>query len=176
MYFIFKESNRTKCAFVVFKTYGENFDLIPKMKKEIKVIILQVFPQAIKFLFSEILQEFISENISWIANDLSCDIIKPNVDVYVDSNSQDLIRMVRLEYLIRISKTKLPIEDIKVLFEGKNALDDFSQAIMKNNISRFLSSYQFDRNDKKRVCSILKFNIKDVLIEEQKFKEISQKN
>lgn len=178
--FIFKSANRIIGSFCSFSKYivEKLINLIETKIEEGDEEFVKAksdFPKVIKYLFSEILQEFISDNISWIADDLSCDIIKPNIDLYADNNPKDLVRMIRLEYLIRISKIKLPVDDVKDLFEGKNALDDFSQSIMKNNISRFLSSYQFERNDKKRVCSILKFNIKDVLIEEQKLTMIAQK-
>lgn len=179
--FIFDAANKIIGSFCSFSKYMVErlIDLIEiKIEEgdEKYIKAKSEFPQVIRYLFSEILQEFIGENISWIANDLSCDIIKPNIDVYTDNNSKDLVRMTRLEYLMRISQTKLPVDDIKQLFEGKNALDAFSQSIMKNNISRFLVNYQFDRNDKKKVCSILKFNIKDVLVEENKFMAIAQKN
>ena len=119
--------------------------------------------------------EFIGENIAWIANDLDCDIIKPNIDYYLDNHKSDFIRMVHLEYMMRIAQTRLPIDEIRGLFEGKEELDHFSQVIMKNNLWRFLSGYQFNRNDKRTACSILHFNIKDVLIEEQKHLEIAKR-
>ncbi len=69
---------------------------------------------------------------------------------------------------MRIANTRLPISDIKELLKGKDCLADISQNILKSNISRYLSSYQFDDNDRRKVCTLLGFNIKDVLIEEQK--------
>ena len=68
---------------------------------------------------------------------------------------------------MRIARTKLPIDDIRELFDGKDALDDFSQHIMKQNLFCFLCGYQYDRKDKRIACDILKFNIRDVLVEEQ---------
>ena len=69
---------------------------------------------------------------------------------------------------MRIANTRLPISYIKELLKGKDCLADISQNILKSNISRYLSSYQFDDNDRRKVCTLLGFNIKDVLIEKQK--------
>lgn len=46
---------------------------------------------------------------------------------------------------------------------------DMSQSILKNNISGYLSSYQLDDNDRRKVCTLLGFNIKDMLIEKNDY-------
>lgn len=179
--FIFNSANRIIGSFCSFSMYvvEKIIDMIETKIEEGDEKIVNAktgLSQIIKYLFSEILQEFIGENIAWIASDLDCDIIKPNIDDFVDNYGTDLVRMTRMEYLMRIAQTRLPIKDIRELFEGKDALDDFSQAIMKHNIWRFMSGYQFDYKDKCTACSILKFNIKDVVIEEQKTKAIAEKS
>lgn len=178
--FIFNSAGRIIGSFCSFSTYIVD-KLIRMIEEKIEkgdediVNAKSEVPQLIKYLFSEILMEFIGGNIAWIANDLDCDIIKPNIDYYLDNHKSDFIRMVHLEYMMRIAQTRLPIDEIRGLFEGKEELDHFSQVIMKNNLWRFLSGYQFNRNDKRTACSILHFNIKDVLIEEQKHLEITKR-
>ena len=83
--------------------------------------------------------------------------------------------MTRVEYLIRIAATHLPVSDIKDLYSGKNCLEDISQNIFKNNIYRYLSNYQFDNKDRQAVCSLLEFSIKDILLDEQKLIVASDK-
>ncbi len=70
--------------------------------------------------------------------------------------------------MIRIATTRLPVTEIKALFNRKRAIEHTSQNILKNNIYMYLSSYQFDSKDRQAICSILGFNMKDVLLEEQK--------
>lgn len=126
------------------------------------------FIDVIKYLFSEIWFQFISTNITCLSNSLASDVIKENINTYSNVMNSEFVKMTRLEYLLRIANTRLPISDIKELFKGKDCLADMSQSILKSNISRYLSSYQFDDNDRRKVCALLGFNIKDVLIEEQK--------
>ena len=126
------------------------------------------FINIIKYLMSQILIQFIGDNISTLAYSLDCSDIKENIDSYCYKNKSDLVKMTRLEYLIRIANTKLPVEEIKKLYNGKEPLEDISQIILKKNIYRYLSSYQFDNKDKQAVCDVVGFMIKDVLIEEQK--------
>lgn len=87
----------------------------------------------------------------------------------------EFVKMTRLEYLLRIANTRLPVSEINELFKGKDCLAEVSQSILKYNISRYLSSYQFDDNDRRKVCTILKFKIKDVLIEEQRMITLQRK-
>jgi len=117
------------------------------------------FIEVIKFLFSQVWFQFISMNINTYSNIMNTEFVK----------------MTQLEYLLRTANTRLPISEINELFKGKNCLDDISQNILKNNIYRYLSSYQFDDNDRRKVCSILEFNIKDVLIEEQRLITLKNK-
>ena len=83
--------------------------------------------------------------------------------------------MARLEYWIRISSVRLPVDEIRALFTGKNCLSEISQNILKDNIYRYLTSYQYDGHDRQSVCSILGFNNKDLLIQEQKLAVLAEK-
>ena len=114
-------------------------------------------------------------NITYLANSLASDVIKENINTYSNVMNTEFVKMTRLEYLLRTANTRLPISEIHELFKGKNCLDDISQNILKNNIYRYLSSYQFDDNDRRKVCSILEFNIKDILIEEQRLITLKNK-
>ena len=126
------------------------------------------FIEVIKYLFSQVWFQFISVNITVLANSLGSDVIKENINTYSNVMNTEFVKMTRLEYLLRIANTRLPVSEINDLFKGKECLADISQSILKYNISRYLSSYQFDDNDRRKVCTILEFNIKDILIEEQR--------
>lgn len=133
------------------------------------------FVETIKMLFAEIWIQFISVNITGLACDLETDDIKENLDSYSQSNNTDFVKMARIEYLFRIAATKLPVNEIKELFLGKECIDEMSKNIFKNNVYRYLSNYQFDNKDRQAICSLLGFNIKDVLLEEQKLLAIKDK-
>mgnify|MGYP001086291022 FL=1 len=126
------------------------------------------FIDVIKYLFSQIWFQFISMNITCLSNSLASDVIKENINTYSNVMNTEFVKMTRMEYLLRIANTRLPVSEINELFKGKDCLADISQNILKYNISRYLSSYQFDDNDRRKVCTLLGFNIKDVLIEEQR--------
>lgn len=133
------------------------------------------FIEVIKYLFSRIWFQFISVNITCLANSLGSDVIKENINTYSDVMNTEFVKMTRLEYLLRIANTRLPVSEINELFKGKDCLAEVSQSILKYNISRYLSSYQFDDYDRRKVCTILKFKIKDILIEEQKLITLQRK-
>lgn len=133
------------------------------------------FVDFIKYTFAEIWTQFVSANIRALSGCLECDFIKENMDNYCISNNTDFVKMTRVEFLIRIASTRLPVADIDKLFNGKNSIDIASQNIMKTNIYRYLSNYQYNNDDRRAVCSLLHFNIKDVLVEEQKRKVMKEK-
>ena len=81
----------------------------------------------------------------------------------------------RLEYLIRISSIKLPVDEINALFKGKECLSEISQNILKNNIYNYLISFQYDAQDRRKVCNALEFNSKEILIQESKIAILSEK-
>ena len=126
------------------------------------------FVDFIKYTFAEIWTQFVSANIRALSGSLECDCIKENMNNYCLRNNTDFVKMTRVEFLIRIASTRLPVADIDKLFNGKHSIDSASQNLMKTNIYRYLSNYQYNNDDRKAVCSLLGFNIKDVLVEEQK--------
>lgn len=73
----------------------------------------------------------------------------------------------------KISEKVPTLKDIEECIKGKNKLDTFSRSILSQNVAVYLRNYQYDVNDKKAVCSLLNFNIKDIFIDEQKNKLIS---
>mgnify|MGYP004508208627 FL=1 len=81
--------------------------------------------------------------------------------------------MVSIDYLIRTQNGHLPVKEIEDCVRGKNKLDLFSRNILSQNVATYLKNYQYNINEKKAVCSILKFPIKDVFIDEQKNKALS---
>lgn len=50
----------------------------------------------------------------------------------------------------------------------REPLSDISQRILKDNIYRYLTNYQYETQDRQAVCSILKFSSSAVLLEEKK--------
>lgn len=67
----------------------------------------------------------------------------------------------------------MPVKDIEECIKGKNKLDAFSLGILSQNVAVYLKNYQYNVNDKKAVCSLFEFNIKDIYLDEQKNKAIS---
>jgi hypothetical protein len=131
------------------------------------------FTQFIKKLFADIWMEYVRLCLRRLAGFLECDLLRKNIDDYVDNNTCDFTRMIRLEFILRTTQN-LPVKDINILFKGKNRLGSISQDIMKGNIYRYLSNYQYNLVDKQSVCSTLGFSIKDVLIEEKKNSEMNK--
>lgn len=125
----------------------------------------------LKQILGEVYYCFISFNVNMLAVSLENEVIKGGLDSYCKNHNCEFARMVRLQYLIIISGYHLPINEIKELFYGKNKLEPFSQSIIRQNIYYYLCSYQYDIKDKQTVCSILHFNIQDILIEEQRLQE-----
>ena len=140
-----------------------------KKKEDDEDIELQhMFIDIVKKAFADIWSHFVGTNILALATSLESDSIRKNIDNYSANKQNDFVRMTRVEYLLRIANTRLPVNEINALFKGKESLEEISRLIMKNNIYRYLSNYQFDNNDRRAVCDILEFNIKDVFVEEQK--------
>ena len=99
-------------------------------------------------------------------------IVDEIIDVRTEKNCT-FFRMASIDYLIRTQNGHLPVKDIEECIKGKNKLDTFSRSILSQNVAVYLRNYQYDVNDKKAVCSLLNFNIKDIFIDEQKNKVIS---
>ena len=131
------------------------------------------FMEAIKASFAHILFTFIEANLTVVAGNLDSDILKENIASYCELHNSEFVKMARLEYLIRISGIKLPVDEIKVLFKGKECLSEISQNILKDNIYKYLVSFQYDVKDRQMVCATLGFSNKDLLIQEQKVAVLS---
>lgn len=69
----------------------------------------------------------------------------------------------------------LPVDEINALFKGKECLSEISQNILKNNIYNYLISFQYDAQDRRKVCNALEFNSKEILIQESKIAILSEK-
>ena len=133
------------------------------------------YVETIKTSLAEVLYTFIEANLMAVASSLESDILRENIASYCEMHSSEFVKMARLEYLIRISSTRLPVDEINRLFKGKECLSEISQGILKDNIYRYLSNFQYDVKDRQMVCSCLGFDSKNLLIQEQKIAALSQK-
>lgn len=177
---MFKSVTKVLGSFCNYYTYTVD-KLIDMLEEKIKdgdeetIQAKSDFIQAVKMLISEIWLQFVSANVTALSFGLESEDIKENINDYCLKNQTDLVKMTRVEYLIRIASTHLPVSDIRDLYSGKNCLEEVSQNIFKNNIYRYLSNYQFDNKDRQTICSLLGFNIKNILLDEQKLIVASDK-
>ena len=128
------------------------------------------FKQKIQEFLSQFWSAFVSVNVSNLGYSLQSDRI---VDEVLDVKSRKqctFFRLVCIDYLIRTQNGHLPVKEIEECLRGKNKIDIFSKNILSNNVASFLKNYQFNIGEKKAVCSLLEFNIKDILLDEQKNK------
>lgn len=124
--------------------------------------------QLIRDYMGVLWSQFVEINVSNLARCWDTDMIRQDVYTLKENKKSYFFDMVNIEYLFRISDSKLPIRDIEHALEGKEKLDSFSQQIIKRIIAEYLINYQYDPVDKERVCKLLKFNYKNLYIEEQK--------
>lgn len=129
----------------------------------------------IKEEFATILSVFLEIDFTAAAESIESEMLRDDVAKYRELHGTEFVRMAELEYLIRISDVRLPVRKIRELFAGKNKLDNFSQGILKNKIYAYLTSFQYDRNDRQSVCSILGFNYRDVTIRGDKAEAFSRR-
>lgn len=178
--FIFKSVTKIVGSLCSFSMYMVD-KLIQMIEDKIKegdeedIKIKSQFTNVIKTTFAQILFAFIEANLMGVAGSIDSDTLKENVAAYCTMHNTEFVKMARLEYLIRISTTRLPVTEINALFTGKGCLSEISQNILKDNIYRYLTSYQYDVHDRQAVCSILKFNDKDLMIQEQKLARLGEK-
>lgn len=128
------------------------------------------FKQKIQEFLSQFWAAFVSVNVSNLGYSLQSDRI---VDEVLDVKSKKqctFFRLVCIDYLIRTQNGHLPVKEIGECLRGKNKIDGFSKNLLSNNVAGFLKNYQFNIAEKKTVCSMLGFNIKDILLDEQKNK------
>lgn len=126
------------------------------------------FAEIIKASFAKSLFSFIEANLMAVAGSMESDILKENISAYCNTHTSEFTKMAKIEYLIRISATRLPVSEINNLFKGREPLSDISQRILKDNIYRYLTNYQYETQDRQAVCSILEFSSSAVLLEEKK--------
>ena len=177
---MFKSVTKVLGSFCTYSTYTVD-KLIDMLEEKIKdgdkesIKAKSDFILVVKMLISEIWLQFVSANVTALSIGLESEDIKENFNDYCLKNQTDLVKMTRVEYLIRMASTHLPVSDIRDLYSGKNCLEEVSQNIFKNNIYRYLSNYQFDNKDRQAICSLLGFNIKNILLDEQKLVVASDK-
>lgn len=178
--FIFKSVSKVIGSLCNFSMYMVD-KIIEMIEEKIKdgdeenIEFKSQFTEAIKSAFAQILFAFIEANLMGLSGTIDSDTLKENIAAYCISHDSEFVKMARLEYLIRISSVRLPVDEISALFTGKNCLSEISQNILKDNIYRYLTSYQYDGHDRQSVCSILGFNSKDLLIQEQKLAVLAEK-
>lgn len=137
----------------------DNTDMIPA-----KELLLDTIKAYVMVVWSE----FVEINVDSLAYCLDCDLLEDDVIAYREKMQSEFMDMVSIEYMIRISDSKLPVADIQKAKSGKRKLSSFSMKILEHIVASFLSSYQYDSKDKESVCSILGFDYKKFFIEEKK--------
>lgn len=178
--FIFKSVSRVIGSLCNFSMYIVD-KIIQMIEGKIKegdeeeIKLKSEYVETIKTSLAEVLYTFIEANLMAVASSLESDILRENIASYCEMHSSEFVKMARLEYLIRISSTRLPVDEINRLFKGKECLSEISQGILKDNIYRYLSNFQYDVKDRQMVCSCLGFDSKNLLIQEQKIAALSQK-
>lgn len=139
-----------------------------KEGKEDKVPEKEVLLSLIKEFISILWSEFVEINVDNLAHCWECDLIENDVIAYKEKMQSAFFDMVNVEYKIRITDNRLPVDDIEKCLNGKRKLGSFSRSIMKSIVASYLSSYQYDSKDKERVCNLLGFNYKKLFLEDQK--------
>lgn len=178
--FIFKSVSKIIGSLCNFSMYMVD-KLIQMIEEKIKegdeedIEFKSQFTEAIKAAFAQILFAFIEANLMGLAGSIDSDTLRENIAAYCTTHDSEFVKMARLEYLIRISSIKLPVAEINALFTGKGCLSEISQNILKDNIYRYLTSYQYDVHDRQAVCSVLGFSSKDLLIQERKLAVLGEK-
>ncbi|MBD5492513.1 MAG: metallophosphoesterase [Lachnospiraceae bacterium] len=139
-----------------------------KEGKEAKIPEKDALLSLIKDYVSILWSEFIEINVDNLAYCWECDLLENDIIAYKERMQSAFFDMVNVEFKLRITDDKLPVDDIERCLTGKRKLGSFSKNIMKNIIASYLSSYQYDSKDKERVCNLLEFNYKKLYIEDQK--------
>lgn len=153
-------------------TIIEIVDEKAKEEKE-EIAAKSQFKQKVNEFLSQFWTAFIGVTVSNLGFSLQSErIIDEIIDLKNEKNCT-FYKLVSIDYLIRTQNGHLPVRDIDECIRGKNKIDNFSLNILSNNVAIYLKNYQYNEKDKKAVCSLFKFNTKDVLIEEQRNKIIS---
>jgi hypothetical protein len=139
-----------------------------KEGKEDKIPEKDVLLSLIKDFISILWSGFIELNVDNLAYCWECDLLEDDIIAYKEKVQSAFFDMVNVEYKIRITDDKLPVDDIERCLTGKRKLGSFSKSIMKSIVASYLTSYQYDSKDKERVCNLLDFNYKKLFLEDQK--------
>lgn len=148
--------------------------IVDERSKEDKdeIVARSQFKQKTNEFLRQFWAAFVSLNVSNLSFSLQSDRIADEILDFRDEKKCTFFDLTSIDYFIRTQNGHLPVKDIEKCVKGKNKLDGFSLKVLSQNVSFFLKNYQYDEKDKKVVCSLLNFNIKDVFIEEQKIKAI----
>lgn len=148
--------------------------IVDERSKEDKdeIVARSQFKQKTNEFLRQFWAAFVSLNVSNLSFSLQSDRIADEILDFRDEKKCTFFDLTSIDYFIRTQNGHLPVKDIEKCVKGKNKLDGFSLKVLSQNVSFFLKNYQYDEKDKKAVCSLLNFNIKDVFIEEQKIKAI----
>jgi len=118
--FIFKSVSKVIGSLCNFSMYMVD-KLIQMIEEKIKegdeedIKFKSEFTEAIKASFAHILFTFIEANLTGVAGSLDSDILKENIASYCDLHNSEFVKMAKLEYLIRISSIKLPVDEINIV-------------------------------------------------------------
>ncbi|MCD7955972.1 MAG: metallophosphoesterase [Lachnospiraceae bacterium] len=139
-----------------------------------EIVAKSQFKMKINSFLSRFWGAFVGVTISNLGYSLQSDRILEEIMDVVNEKNCTFFRMVSIDYLIRTQNGHLPVKSIEECIKGKNKIDAFSLGILSQNIAIYLKNYQYNPEDKKAVCELLNFNIKDFFIAEQKLKLASE--
>ena len=150
-------------------------EIVDEQAKEDKeeIAAKSQFKMKINEFLSKFWGAFVGITVCNLGYSLQTDrIVDEIMDVKAEKNCIFFV-MTSIDYLIRTQNGRLPVKEIEECIKGKNKLDAFSLSILSQNVATYLRNYQYNVNDKKAVCSLFNFSIKDIFIDEQKNKTIS---
>jgi len=177
---IYKSSLKLIGAFyyVINETLDTIIRIVDKRAKENKeeVILKNEFKQKINDFLSQFWSKFIYFQLVYLGFNLQSDRISNEILDIRKKTECTFFKLMSIDYLIRTQNGRLPVDDIKDSVKGKNKLDSFSLNILKQDVASFLKNYQYNEKDKQKVCDLLRFNIRNIFIEEQKSKFLHSKN
>ena len=135
-----------------------------------KKVEMQLLLNSVKDYLSIMWADFIEINVDFLADCWNCDLLYNDITLYKENMKSEFFDMVNVEYQIKIADNRLPVSDIEKCFNGKRKLSSLSQSIMKDIIAYYLTTYQYNTDDKKKVGIILGF--KYDYVEEQRQKAL----
>ena len=131
------------------------------------------FKRKINEFLSRFWASYVGITVSNLGYSLQSDRIVDEIMAVRSEKKCIFFQLASIDYLIRTQNGHLPVKDIEACVKGKDKLDAYSLRILSQNVAMHLRNYQYNVSEKKAVCSLLNFNIKDVFIDEQKIKAVS---